>query len=98
MCKILHCDFECIYNEHVSLDVVYKCNECGTIIFTGDDERYDINLACPVCANYNHSNYWTQEMIESDPDKKRYVEFLIKSTERQIEDNLFKFAKRGVIK
>ena len=26
--KKLHCDFECIYHEHVSLTTIYRCKEC----------------------------------------------------------------------
>lgn len=50
----LHCDFECIFYDRVDLTTIYRCNECGTVIFTGDDERYDPNLRCPVCAGYHH--------------------------------------------
>ena len=77
MRKKLHCDFEVIYQEHVSLEVVYRCKECGTIIFGGDDERYDSNLSCPHCGEYKTSlKYWTQEEIDADISKKEQIETL----------------------
>ena len=77
MRRKLHCDFECIYHEHVSLTTILRCNECGAVIFTGDDERYDPNLKCPVCTDYNHNDYWTKEEIESDENKQKEIQFYI---------------------
>lgn len=77
MKKKLHCDFECIYHEHASLTTIYRCKECGTIIFTGDDERYDPNLKCPTCSDYHHwsGEYWTKEDIESDEKKQKELQY-----------------------
>ena len=44
----MHCDLSLVYTDPGSLDVIYKCNECGTVIYT-NDEYYDPNLVCPVC-------------------------------------------------
>ena len=73
--KKLHCDFECIYHEHVSLTTIYRCKECGAVIFTGDDERYDPNLKCPVCSDYPHRHYWTKEDVENDKEKQQQLKF-----------------------
>lgn len=71
----LHCDFEVIYDEHVSLQVVYRCKECGTVIFARDDEDYDPNLSCPTCGGYNtYFEYWTKEDIDSDESKQKSIE------------------------
>ena len=76
-----HCDFETIYYEHVSLDEVYRCRECGTVIFGGDDEyRYDPGCKCPTCCNdpsVCYNEYWTKEQIESDPEKQKTIDSLI---------------------
>jgi DNA-directed RNA polymerase subunit RPC12/RpoP len=70
-----HCDFEVIYSEHVSLTTVYRCCECGTVIFGGDDdERYDPLLRCPTCGGYEtHLTYWTKEAIENDTNKQESI-------------------------
>ena len=51
--------FESIYYEHVSLQNVLKCTECGTVIFTTEDESYDDNFRCPTCTDYRtYFEYW----------------------------------------
>ena len=79
MRKKLHCDFEVIYEEHGLLTLVYRCRECGTVIFGGDDEeRYDPNLTCPTCSDYKTwLGYWTKEEIENDPQKQKEINSLI---------------------
>lgn len=78
--------FECIYNEHVSLFSVLKCTECGTVIFTYDDERYDPYLKCPVCTEYKtHFKYWTADEIEKDVFKKRSIEWYEEMTQQENE-------------
>ena len=81
--KKFHCDFEVIYHEHGSLTTIYRCSECGTVIFGGDDERWDPNLCCPVCSDYKPSlKYWTGEEIANDPKKQEYVNDTIKAQDR----------------
>ena len=94
MRKKFHCDFEVIYEEHGLLTSVYRCKECGTVIFGGDDEdRYDPNLTCPTCSNYKTwLEYWTKEDIENDPEKQKTIEGLIKAQE--YEDEMYKRIKR----
>lgn len=75
--KKLHCDFECILHEHASLTTIYRCKECGAIIFTGDDERYDPNLCCPNCSDYPHDDFWTKEEIEADEEKQKELNGLL---------------------
>ncbi len=67
--------FECIYSEEVLLKTVLKCTECGTVIFTRDDEWFDPHLKCPTCTDYNtHFEYWTKEDIESDERKQEILQ------------------------
>ena len=72
--KEFHCDFETVYYEHATLDEVLRCKQCGTVIFTGDDERYDPNLCCPGCGEYKTNLvYWTGEEIEQDEAKQKTI-------------------------
>ena len=68
--------FECIYYESASLLNVLRCTDCGTVIFTTDDEDYDPNLKCPTCTDYHtYFKYWTMEDIESDKEKQDQINF-----------------------
>ena len=59
--------FESIYYDHVGLYNVLRCTECGTVIFTYEDESYDPYLKCPTCTDYNtHFKYWTKEDINKE--------------------------------
>ncbi len=75
----LHCDFEVILDMHGTLDVVYQCKECGTVIFASDDEySYEPDLCCPHCSGYKtRFTYWTKEEIDTDPDKQAEVQAYI---------------------
>lgn len=77
-----HCDLEIIYSDPGSLDVIYRCNECGTVIFSGDDERFDANLVCPVCdPRYKDKvEFWTKSEIENSVYKHDYYEHWMKDT------------------
>ena len=96
MKRKLHCDFECIYSEHASLTTIYRCKECGAVIFTGDDERYDPNLKCPVCAGYNHNDYWTKEEIEADEKKQKQIQLYIDIMEEEAEAYKRRQARGGL--
>lgn len=78
-----HCNFESIYYEHATLTDIYRCKDCGTVIFGGDDEyHYNPNEKCPTCCHDDsvcHNEYWTKEQIESDPEKKKTIEGLIEA-------------------
>lgn len=89
MRKNLHCDFECIYSCHGTLQVVLRCRECGTVIFASDDVDYcDDNLCCPVCANYDtHFKYYTGEEILSDEKKQEEIRWYEEMTKEQIEED-----------
>ena len=68
------CDFETVFYEHVSLQHIVRCKKCGTVIFTGDDERWEPQLKCPVCTNYKpFCAYWTGEEIARDPEKQKTI-------------------------
>lgn len=83
--KETHCDFDCIYTEDASLDNILCCNECGTVIFSGNDERYDPNLKCPTCSDYKpNCKYWTAEEIKSDPNKQQIITMYKKMTDYRI--------------
>lgn len=80
--------FESIYYEHVSLQDVLRCTECGTVIFTTEDEWYDPYLKCPTCTDYKpHFKYWTKEEIESDEEKQNTIKFFEEEMVRQREQN-----------
>lgn len=86
MRKKYHCSFESIYNEHATLTDIFRCTECGTVIFGGDDERYDPNLKCPTCSDYKpFVEYWTKEDIEQDEKKQNTIKFYEEAMQRQIE-------------
>lgn len=94
--KKLHCSFETVYYNHGSLTEILRCTECGAIIFTGDDERYDPNLCCPVCSGYNHNDYWTAEDIKNDPQKQKQIEFYEEWTKAEIEAEKRRKARGGL--
>lgn len=78
--------FESIYYEHAFLQDVLRCTECGTVIFTWDDERYDPHLKCPTCTDYKtHFEYWTKEDIESDKSKQDTIKLLKEEMEYKAE-------------
>jgi uncharacterized Zn finger protein (UPF0148 family) len=73
----MHCDFECVHHCHGTLETTLRCKECGTVIFSRDDEEYDPNLCCPTCGGYEtHFEYWTKEQIDNDITKKNTIEWL----------------------
>lgn len=97
MRRKMHCDFDCIYSEHVSLQTIYKCNECGTVIFASDDEMYDPHLCCPTCGGYHcHFEYWTQEEIDNDPEKQKALDFYEKVMEEQVAAEKRRQARGGL--
>lgn len=78
--------FESIYYEHAFLQNILRCTECGTVIFTTEDEEYDPRLKCPTCTDYQtHFKYWTKEDIESDEKKQDAIKFFKEMTERKAE-------------
>ena len=78
--------FESIYYEHVSLQNVLRCTECGTVIFTTEDESYDDNLRCPTCTDYHTCfEYWTKEEIEADKSKQESIKAFEEMTAYQKE-------------
>ena len=92
----LHCDFEVIYEDHASLRVVFRCKECGTVIFARDDEDYDPNLRCPTCGGYDtYFEYWTKEDIDSDKSKQDTIRSLRMMQQYMIESQRRR-KKRGL--
>lgn len=68
------CAFETVFYEHGTLQHIIRCKKCGTVVFTGDDERWEPRLKCPVCTTYKPRNsYWTGEEIAKDPDKQQTI-------------------------
>ena len=78
--------FESIYYDHVGLYNVLRCTECGTVIFTYEDENYDHYLKCPTCTDYNtHFEYWTKEDINTNVDKQNVMKHFKEITDLQNE-------------
>lgn len=96
----LHCDFEEIWSCHASLDEVYRCRECGTVIFGGDDEfRYDPDERCPVCCNdpsVCHNEYWTAEEIKNDKEKQKTIEAYEQMAKMEAEAEARRKARGGL--
>lgn len=94
----LHCDFESIYTDPVSLTSILKCRECGTVIFASDRcEDYDKDCRCPVCCKDDsvcHYEVWTRSEIESDVNKSEYIKYLTRCTEKKIREHE-RMKKRG---
>ena len=66
--------FKYIYCDPASLIDVIQCTECGTVIHSHNDERYDPFLKCPTCVNYKTNfEYWTKKDIDSDINKKNML-------------------------
>lgn len=85
--KEMHCDFESVYYCHGTLQDVIRCRECGTVIFSTEDEwGYDPKLCCPTCGGYKtHFEYWTADEIKSDKKKQDTIEWLEHMQQEQIE-------------
>lgn len=80
--------FESVFYDHIGLFDVLRCTECGTVIFTYEDESYDPYLKCPTCVGYDtHFEYWTKKDIDIDKEKQLRIKHLEEETERQIEAN-----------
>lgn len=81
-----HCNFEVIYDCHALLQTTYRCKECGTVIFTTEDEYFDPNLCCPVCGDYKTGfEYWSGEDIKNSKVKRDSIDALIKENQYFIE-------------
>jgi DNA-directed RNA polymerase subunit RPC12/RpoP len=93
-----HCDFEVVYSEHMTLTTVYRCKECGTVIFGGDDEeRFDPLLCCPTCGGYEtHLPYWTHEEIQLNVQKQESIAFYEKMQYEQEEASKRYIARGGL--
>ena len=78
--------FESVYYEHAFLQNVLRCTECGTVIFTTEDEWYDPRLKCPTCTDYHtHFKYWTKEDIESDEEKQNTIKYFKEMMDYKVE-------------
>ena len=86
------CSFTSLYYNHATLQNVLKCNKCGTVILSTEDENYDPNLRCPTCTNYRPSfKYYTEKEIESNKEVKNLINFYIKMD--KFEDEAYKYEK-----
>ena len=86
--KRCHCDFECLFSGDLGLQTILRCRECGTVIFSYDDYRYDVNLKCPTCSDYKTSfEFWTKEEIEADEDKQKALKFFADVRQSMIEES-----------
>lgn len=95
-----HCDFETIYYEHATLVEVYRCRQCGTVIFGGDDEyHYNPNERCPTCCQDEsvcYNKYWTKEQIDSDLEKQKTIQSLIEMQKEMNEADKRRKARGGL--
>lgn len=92
----MHCDFECIHHCHASLETTLRCNQCGTVIFSRDDEDYDPRLCCPTCGGYEtHFKYWTKEEIENDAKKTNTIKLLEEWTKEENEAYERRLRRKG---
>lgn len=92
----MHCDFECVYDCHGLLEVVLRCKQCGTVIFTTEDEDYDPNLCCPTCGEYKTQfEYWTAEDIKADPKKQGTIKHLEQMQQEHIEAEKRRKRRKG---
>lgn len=93
--KKMHCDFEVVYSCHPTLEVVYRCKECGTVIFASDDEYYDPNLKCPTCGEYKTwFKFWTADDIAKDEEKQKAIKAYEAMQREQVEADK-RYFKRG---
>lgn len=89
------CNFETVYYEHVSLQHIVRCKKCGTVVFTGDDERWEPQLKCPVCTDYkSFCSYWTGEEIARDPEKQKTIDAYVK-WQKEMDEEAARREKRG---
>lgn len=91
----MHCNFEVVYSCHPTLEVVYRCKECGTVIFASDDEYYDPNLRCPTCGEYKTwFKFWTADDITKDEKKREAIKAYEAMQREQVEADK-RYFKRG---
>ena len=58
-------NFDVLYVEEACGMEILQCKDCGTIIYTYVDDRYEKNFRCPVCTDYKTDfRYITKEDIE----------------------------------
>ena len=89
------CAFETVFYEHVSLQHIVRCKKCGTVIFTGDDERWEPQLKCPVCTDYKpFCSYWTGKEIAKDPEKQKTIDAYVK-WQKEMDEEAARREKRG---
>lgn len=87
------CSFKSIYYNHGFLENVLKCNKCGTVIITREDEDYDPNLKCPTCTDYKtYFTYYTKDQIDNDKD----IQDIIKAYEsmQKFQDEAYEYEKK----
>ena len=89
------CAFETIFYEHVSSQHIVRCKKCGTVVFTGDDERWEPQLKCPVCTDYKpFCEYWTGEEIARDTEKQNTIA-QYEAWQKQMDEEAARREKRG---
>lgn len=86
------CSFKSIYYNHGFLENVLKCNKCGTIIITRDDEDYDPNLKCPTCTDYKtYFTHYTKEEIDNSKELQDMVNSYIEM--QKFQDDAYQYEK-----
>jgi hypothetical protein len=89
------CAFETVFYEHCNLQHIVRCKKCGTVVFTGNDERWEPQLKCPVCTTYKpHNSYWTGEEIAKDPEKQKAIT-QYENWQKEMDEEASRREKRG---
>ena len=86
------CSFKSIYYSHAFLENVLKCNKCGTVIITREDEDYDPNLKCPTCTDYKtHFSYYTKEQVANNKELQDMIDSYV--IMQKFQDDAYEYEK-----
>ena len=68
-----------LFGDDGSLQYVVKCQDCGTVIVSYNNESYEERLDCPTCTDYKTSfKYFTSKEVRKDKGLKQYLKINMK--------------------
>jgi hypothetical protein len=68
-----------LFGDDGSLQYVVKCRDCGTVIISYNDERFEERLDCPTCTDYKTDfKYFTNKEVGKDKGLKQYLRINMK--------------------
>lgn len=68
-----------LFGDDGSLQYVVKCQDCGTVILSYNDERFEERLDCPTCTDYKTGfKYFTSNEVRKDKGLKQYLKINVK--------------------